>query len=214
MAEDNYIGTTIKAYDIIGIDETAHKEHKHYLGKCVYCGTVVSRRIIDFKRGSDKCTHYIKCGDIKYKTKQIKDERLSKTFRDMVFRCYDKNDLTYRFYGAKGIKVCQDWLDNPESFYIWAMQNGYKDNLTIDRIDSNKDYEPSNCRWVDLITNSRFKSNTNYITAKVTLSGKQWASLIPTVSINYINRLLRKEGYDATVKFIEKELNNKNLLVT
>ena len=107
--------------------------------------------------------------------------------------------------------VCQEWLDNPTLFEEWADNNGYKENLTIDRICENGNYEPDNCRWTVLQNNSRFKSNTNYITATVTLSGKQWASLIPDVGINYINRLMRNKGEKEVVDFIEYKLRDKRI---
>ena len=66
-------------------------------------------------------------------------------------------------YGGKGIRVCQEWLDNPELFEEWSLENGYEDNLTIDRIDSTKDYCPDNCRWVTLEDNAKYKSTTRVL---------------------------------------------------
>lgn len=66
----------------------------------------------------------------------------------MKARCYCKSQKGYKYYGGKGIEICEDWKNDFLKFYNWAMQNGYSDSLTIDRIDSDKNYEPSNCRWV------------------------------------------------------------------
>lgn len=63
-------------------------------------------------------------------------------------RCYNKNSKAYIYYGAKGISVCDEWLNSYESFCLWADNNGYKDGLTIDRINVNGNYEPNNCRFV------------------------------------------------------------------
>jgi hypothetical protein len=72
----------------------------------------------------------------------------------MKSRCSDPKQDSYRYYGARGISVCDEWL-NFKNFMKWAFENGYKDNLTIDRKNSSKNYEPSNCRWLSLEENSR-----------------------------------------------------------
>lgn len=104
----------------------------------------------------------------------------------------------------------QEWIDDPASFEEWAYRNGYKNNLTIDRIDEDCDYCPDNCRWITPEENSRFKSTTNYITATVTLSGRQWASLIPERGINHINNMIRTDGIDKTRQYIEQRLCDKH----
>ena len=77
----------------------------------------------------------------------------SKIFRawsNMKQRCYNPNNPMYRWWGAKGVKVCDAWLNNFESFYKWSIENGYREDLTIDRINPFGNYEPSNCRWITL----------------------------------------------------------------
>lgn len=63
-------------------------------------------------------------------------------------RCYNKNFKQYKDYGGRGIKMCDEWLYNFDSFYYWSLKNGYKKDLQIDRINNDGDYEPNNCRWV------------------------------------------------------------------
>jgi len=79
--------------------------------------------------------------------------RLENIRRGMVARCYRKYRPDYLRYGGRGISICQSWLNNPASFYKWALANGYQDSLSIDRIDSNGNYAPENCRWIPLSEN-------------------------------------------------------------
>ncbi|AEW47322.1 HNH endonuclease [Bacillus phage B4] len=73
--------------------------------------------------------------------------RLYTIWKNMKQRCYNPKRGAYPTYGGKGIRVCKDWHEFV-NFYEWSMLNGYTEELTIDRIDSNKNYEPSNCQWV------------------------------------------------------------------
>lgn len=86
---------------------------------------------------------------------------------DMKQRCYNPKNKRYGCYGGRGIKVCDDWLNDFQAFYDWAMANGYKDDLSIDRINVNGNYEPANCRWVTDDVQISNKVNT----IRVTLNG-------------------------------------------
>lgn len=82
----------------------------------------------------------------------------------MKSRCYNKNNPDYQYYGGKGITICDEWLKSRQAFENWAYSHGYKDELTIDRIDGNKGYSPENCHFITLEEQQRNKSNNYNIT--------------------------------------------------
>lgn len=104
--------------------------------------------------------------------------RLYRTYHHMKGRCYKETSKDYKHYGGRGIRICKYWLgeDGFLNFYEWAMSNGYSDNLTIDRIDVNGNYEPSNCRWVDWYGQANNRTNSNYVTHNgITKTITEWS---------------------------------------
>lgn len=98
------------------------------------------------------------------KTHELSHHKLYKIYYNIKSRCYNPKTQNYYLYGGRGIKMCKDWYKDFFSFYTWAINNDYKEDLTIDRIDVNKDYEPNNCRWIDIKTQANNRRNNHYIT--------------------------------------------------
>lgn len=127
------------------------------------CGKIVFVVGANLRNGHTKS-----CGCIG-KTKHGRSKsRLYEVWRGMKKRCYCKTSSGYEYYGGRGITVCEEWKNSFSSFEKWAFANGYDENAkqgdcTLDRINVNGNYEPSNCRWVDMKyqVNNRRKDNKN-----------------------------------------------------
>ena len=92
--------------------------------------------------------------------------RLYNIYNNMIMRCTNKKAINYSRYGGRGITVCEQWLKRGGNldFFKWAENNGYEENLSLDRIDNDKGYSPENCRWTDLRTQGKNKRNNIYLT--------------------------------------------------
>lgn len=107
--------------------------------------------------------------------------RIYRIWVGMKGRCGNKNHISYKYYGGRGIKLCEAWNSNFDAFFDWSNNNGYEENLTIDRIYNDKDYSANNCRWADKTTqsrNQRKQKNCASIYIGVSRSGANWMSCI------------------------------------
>lgn len=130
-----------------------------------------------------------------------KDTRLYNIWCSMKQRCYDENCNTYKNYGGRGIKICDGWKNDFMKFYNWSIDNGYNNTLSIDRIDVNGNYEPSNCRWSTREEQNDNRRTTRYITYNgVTKTIKQWSDYLSISHNTLYSRLYR--GWD-TRKIID-----------
>lgn len=162
-----YIG---KKYNHLTIIENAGKGYRGVSNvKCKCdCGNIKIESCSAILRGKTKSCG---CGAKAYRERFIKehymhghsDGRLYRIRAGMITRCYNSKRADYDHYGGKGITVCNEWLNDYLSFEKWALENGYADNLTIDRIDVNKGYSPENCRWVSNKEQSRNREITIYV---------------------------------------------------
>jgi hypothetical protein len=116
-----------------------------YLCKCD-CGTEKIISYHDMSRGrTSSCGCLRKEGP--HTTHGKTHDRIYRIYNAMKTRCYNHNFPRYADYGGRGIRVCDEWLNDFQRFYNWAIENGYAPNLSIDRINNEKGYSPGNCRW-------------------------------------------------------------------
>ena len=176
------------------IERFANASHEAvWVCKCD-CGKITHVRGTELRTGKtkscgcfkvDRSTKHRKCGT-----------RLYNIWAGMKRRCSNPNEPAYDRYGGRGISVCEEWLQDFQSFYDWAMMNGYADDLTIDRKDNDKGYSPDNCRWATDKEQANNKRNNRLITFNgETHTIGEWAS-ITGITSKAIERRLNRDKWD------------------
>lgn len=122
----------------------------------------------------------------------VTKRRIHTAWKNMIWRCYNEKHSSYKYYGGRGIKVCKEW-QKFKPFYVWTIENGYSNDLTIDRIDNNGNYEPSNCRWMT----SKDQANNRRTNHLITFNGEtktisEWADSLDITHQALVDRLKSK----------------------
>ena len=134
-------------------------------------------------------------------THKKSNTRLYKIYSNMKDRCYNKNNHAYKDYGLRGITICKEWLKDFNTFYEWAINNGYKDNLTIDRKDNNSGYSPDNCRWITRTKQCLNTRNNKFITYNnKTQTLKEWTDELGLSYSKIWKRLHRGWSFERAIK--------------
>lgn len=187
--EKNLIGQKFNRWTVIGEGTSRLYKHKNYengypqrywLCKCE-CGTireVSENSLINGKTKSCGCFQKEVTKSFLYTHKKSKT-RIYGIWCSIKERTRNNNSTSFVNYGGRGISVCEEWSNSFDSFYKWSMENGYNENLSIDRINVNGNYEPSNCRWIAMDEQARNKRNTVYITYNgQTFNVHDWSFLV------------------------------------
>ena len=184
---------------VLGRDTDRQSKRTYWMCQCE-CGTIKSCRADSLKEGS-----IVSCGCkkraqdktnlTKHHTHKQSGTRLYYSWQDMKKRCYNEGNSRYANYGGRGIKVCDEWKDNFTAFYQWAIDNGYSEKKTIDRINVDGDYEPSNCRWADAKTQCNNRTSNIKITiGNSTRTLTEWCEIF-NVDYKKINARYRRNGF-------------------
>lgn len=214
---EKYIGKKYGSRTIIA--DAGIAKNGHHMVKCrCDCGYENLIYLYDLKNGNRlKCYRCSLKTRKTYKTHGKSKNKLYKVWQGMRERCYYKKHKCYEYYGARGITVCNEWNNSFEVFYEWAINNGYKEGLTIDRINANGNYEPDNCRWAttsEQSINRRIQKNNSsgYIGVRQNNNKKnKWES---SISINKRSIYLgvystKKEALEVRNKYIiDNKLDN------
>ena len=188
------------------------KRHNFWLFRCD-CG---NEKIIDKNSVTSGHTKTCGCNMIPKEFKYLQKTRLFSIWRGMMNRCYLKSKSNYIYYGARGIKVCNEWNGTWNrgflKFYDWAIKNGYKENLTLDRIDVNKDYSPKNCRWVSWDVQVKNKRDNSI---KIEYNGekknlKQWCKDLG-LSYTTIHKRIKEKGLSFEEAIKQNRYNTKTV---
>lgn len=156
---EKWIGARFGKLVVIGFGYDDKRQNNTWKCRCD-CG-----KEVEVLPGNEKAgrVHSCGCAQIESATKHgQRNTRLYQIWVGMRRRCTDANHVNYANYGAIGIHVCDEW-ESFDSFFKWAIENGYQDDLSIDRIDVHGNYEPSNCRWATAKVQSNNRRNTRYV---------------------------------------------------
>lgn len=178
------------------------KDHKKVYKCLCDCGNITYVIGCHLRSGNTKSCGCLNFGSPKHRKSKT---RLYSIYSHMKQRCYNSNDKNYKIYGGRGIRICDAWLNDFMNFHNWAYEHGYNDTLTIDRIDVNGNYEPSNCRWVNQKQQCNNKRNNILLTCNgKTQNIKQWSD---ELGIKYQKILMRhRRGWSDKECLLGKEV--------
>lgn len=167
MSTENLVGKQFGQWSVIERAENNKYGNSQWVCQC-NCDAKTIQVILGYRlrnQSSVRCQLCANKLNSEYHTKHGgKGTRLYSIWKGIKSRCNNPNNQAYEYYGAKGVRVCDEWKESFETFKNWSVQNGYSDNLTIDRIDTNGNYEPSNCRWVSMEDQNKNKTSNVILT--------------------------------------------------
>jgi hypothetical protein len=145
------------------------------------CGQKTTAWAYKLKAGRKKSCGCLWIKNGKYANGKGQGPRLTSTWQSLKQRCENPNNKDYRYYGARGVTVCREW-HSFRDFEAWALDNGYREGLTIDRIDGNGNYSPDNCHWIPASENCKKQNRKNGVTTCSSQDVPYMTSRIPALT--------------------------------
>lgn len=196
----DYTSEINKKYGRLTIIRVSNKRESRklkYFDCICECGNTVTTDIASLRRG-----HVKSCGCLRKErsfesttTHNKSYTRIYRIYQGVKYRCYNIACPRYKNYGGRGIKVCDEWLNDFMNFYNWAIENGYQENLTLDRINVNGNYEPENCRWISNLEQQSNRRNS----IRVVYDGED------VLLIDLLRRLKRENEYGSIRLYIKRD---------
>ena len=205
--QENIVGTRQGIFDVMyECDYKSNDGHRMFHIKCSKCGWETNMQM-HYIKYTIVCNHVDLCGNY-VSDYRWKNARIGRIYKGIKKRCYNQNDKSYRWYGGKGIKLCEECAKNPDSFEEWSLTHGYQNNLTIDRLESDKDYCPENCRWLPLNKNTQRAGKVNWLEVNGDKkTGREWGMFLGLGSMT-INKYLRDYPEEKVKEFIVAATDN------
>lgn len=198
---------------LVAYKEAGHNKEGRTMWQCKCdCGGEKTATTHDLRCGNTRS-----CGCIQREISSwkfgIPHKKLTHVYNGMKRRCYSKTEKNYEDYGGRGIKICDEWMgeNGREKFVVWALENGYREGLTIERINVDGDYSPDNCCWIEHALQAKNKRNTIHVEYNgITMclkdaaraSGMSWGTLYQRVKNGWPNEHLFDAPYKAGRKIV------------
>lgn len=179
------------------------------------CGKVCAIDIRELRHGNTSSCGCLRSEQLVKRSTKFEsdiDRILSTRYKTIYRRCYDQNQTSYQEYGAKGIRMCDEWADpihGKDRFMKWAKESGFREGLTIERKDFTKGYSPENCTWIPPEEQAVNRSIVRHFTfCGITKYAAEWGRFLGHTS-TYIWCVIKHHGFDEAMKVLEKMVRDK-----
>lgn len=199
MEPNEYINRKFNSLTVLEV--WRDKDKKETMCKCLCdCGNIHTTYFHKVKSGTVK-TCGCKRGNHIH---DLHGTRIYRIWQAMKRRCLNSKSCNYKYYGGRGVTVCDEWMRDVNAFYEWSISNGYADDLTIDRIDVNGNYHPGNCRWVTMKEQCN-KNKTNIY--QIELHGEKYSlrDFVDIIGESYPKLLTRLQRGKTTITELEEQ---------